>query len=94
MEGCVLHERIHNHIGILFLRRIYTPERLVTLPMWCCPKEILVYFSLNYISSEREQKLKVREQVKALNEVEQTVREWLNSDAVEGLDRTAKPVFD
>ena len=59
VEGCVLHERIHN----LFLSR-------------------------------REQKLKVREQVKALNEVEQTVREWLNSDAVEGLDRTAKPVFD
>ena len=57
-------------------------------------KEILDYFSLNYISSEREQKLKVREQVKALNEVEQMVREWLNSDAVEGLDRTAKPVFD
>ena len=90
MEGCVLHERIHN----LFLSRIYTPERLVTLPMWCCPKEILVYFSLNYISSEREQKLKVREQVKALNEVEQMVRERLNSDAMEGHDRTAKPVFD
>ena len=90
MEGCVLHERIHN----LFLSSIYTPERLVTLPMWCCPKEILVYFSLNYISSEREQKLKVREQVKALNEVEQMVRERLNSDAMEGHDRTAKPVFD
>ena len=49
---------------------------------------------MNHISSEREQKLKVREQVKALNEVEQMVRERLNSDAVEGHDRTAKPVFD
>ena len=56
----------------------------------------VVFYMKEYIIcflSRREQKLKVREQVKALNEVEQMVRERLNSDAVEGHDRTAKPVY-
>ena len=52
----------------------------------CCPKMPFIAVFVRYWGREK--------QVKIVNEVKQLVRERINSGAVEGHDRSPKPVLD